>query len=448
MTLVSNIRIKKYSKAEVLKHNKKDDCWIIIDNSVFDITDFLSKHPGGSDILMSRAGEDATTYFITKHGLDNNIKERLNKFKVGELYEDEKINVKDLDEPFLKELLENVRQQKLYNVAVPEKTKFKLIRVTMLMLFFLFSVYALYFSGSILISLALLFSQALLSISLFGLIAHEATHRNFPKNRLLKITLEAIWPILWPFISKKPLFYEHNSHHIKIGDEDYDYEVAAFSNFIKYSDTVSTQKVHRYQHKLAMFYYPIYANIITTIGGLKSTFWANHNRTVALYHTISLIVTFTYYVIVPSIILGFSYKFLGFYLFFQSILFTGIYIGAAINHFVPSVMNAIPSQYQNKYAYYVCANTTNFGKNNAIYFWLSGGFNIQIEHHLIPFVPVENLRKLSLIVEDLCMKYNYPYKNYLSIKELWNDHYAYLSLIKEENKNSNELKNKGNYQAR
>ena len=36
-----------FSKEHIKIHNKKDDCWIIVYNKVYDITNFLKEHPGG-----------------------------------------------------------------------------------------------------------------------------------------------------------------------------------------------------------------------------------------------------------------------------------------------------------------------------------------------------------------------------------------------------------------
>ena len=43
----------EYSREEVSKHNNSKSCWIIINDSVYDITEFLSLHPGGKMILIS-----------------------------------------------------------------------------------------------------------------------------------------------------------------------------------------------------------------------------------------------------------------------------------------------------------------------------------------------------------------------------------------------------------
>ncbi|KAF2473630.1 mitochondrial cytochrome-like protein b2 [Lindgomyces ingoldianus] len=56
--------------AEVAKHNNKKSSWIVLDSKVYDITSFLSEHPGGAAILLKQAGSDATTEFKKYHPLD------------------------------------------------------------------------------------------------------------------------------------------------------------------------------------------------------------------------------------------------------------------------------------------------------------------------------------------------------------------------------------------
>ena len=51
------------TKAELDKHKTTDSPWIIIHDKVYDVTEWLSKHPGGSAVLMDNAGLDATAPF-------------------------------------------------------------------------------------------------------------------------------------------------------------------------------------------------------------------------------------------------------------------------------------------------------------------------------------------------------------------------------------------------
>lgn len=60
------------SKQEVAKHYRSDDAWLIVDNHVYDVTDYIRRHPGGRDILCAYLGRDSSKAFnqISVHARD------------------------------------------------------------------------------------------------------------------------------------------------------------------------------------------------------------------------------------------------------------------------------------------------------------------------------------------------------------------------------------------
>ena len=58
---------KLVSMDEVSKHNTKEDCWLVFHNKVYNLSNWLSQHPGGIDIIAEHAGKDATLIFETIH---------------------------------------------------------------------------------------------------------------------------------------------------------------------------------------------------------------------------------------------------------------------------------------------------------------------------------------------------------------------------------------------
>ena len=56
----SDPALQEYCQEEVARHNTKKDLWIVIENVVYDVTQWAKKHPGGQKILANVAGQDAT----------------------------------------------------------------------------------------------------------------------------------------------------------------------------------------------------------------------------------------------------------------------------------------------------------------------------------------------------------------------------------------------------
>ncbi|GAB1601960.1 cytochrome b5-like [Argonauta hians] len=79
-----------FSMKDVAEHSVADSCWIVLRDKVYDITEFLIKHPGGEDILLEHAGRDAThTFEDTGHS--EAASEILPQYYIGELIQKDKI---------------------------------------------------------------------------------------------------------------------------------------------------------------------------------------------------------------------------------------------------------------------------------------------------------------------------------------------------------------------
>ncbi|KAL3310856.1 Cytochrome b5 [Cichlidogyrus casuarinus] len=73
------------SMSDVQEHNTRDSAWTVIDDKVYDLTNFLAEHPGGEEVLLERAGKDATQAFKdVNHSED--AQELKEKYFVGNLH--------------------------------------------------------------------------------------------------------------------------------------------------------------------------------------------------------------------------------------------------------------------------------------------------------------------------------------------------------------------------
>jgi len=74
---------KVFTMAEVEKHNHEKDVWIVVNDRVYDCTEYLELHPGGEDSIVINAGADATEDFVAIHS--TKATKMLEKYYIGDL---------------------------------------------------------------------------------------------------------------------------------------------------------------------------------------------------------------------------------------------------------------------------------------------------------------------------------------------------------------------------
>ncbi|XP_050305211.1 cytochrome b5 isoform X1 [Anthonomus grandis grandis] len=81
--------VKKISFEEIKKHSDRSSNWIVINNDVFDVTEFLDKHPGGEEVLIEQAGQEATEAFEDV-GHSSDARAMMEQYKIGTLVDSER----------------------------------------------------------------------------------------------------------------------------------------------------------------------------------------------------------------------------------------------------------------------------------------------------------------------------------------------------------------------
>ncbi|XP_020290703.1 cytochrome b5-like [Pseudomyrmex gracilis] len=81
----------RYSLADVAKCNGKNGArtWIVINDYIYDVTDYMDGHPGGPELIEEYAGKDATSGF-DDFGHSSDAKKMLKDYLIGELKDDDK----------------------------------------------------------------------------------------------------------------------------------------------------------------------------------------------------------------------------------------------------------------------------------------------------------------------------------------------------------------------
>jgi cytochrome b involved in lipid metabolism len=74
-----------YTMDQVRANNTSASCWTVIDNYVYNLTNWISSHPGGEGAIRSLCGVDGTASFKAKHANQSNPASRLNSYLLGPL---------------------------------------------------------------------------------------------------------------------------------------------------------------------------------------------------------------------------------------------------------------------------------------------------------------------------------------------------------------------------
>ncbi len=118
-------RTYAYTIDDVAEHNTEDDCWVIYDDGVYDITDYLNDHDRYLDI-REWCGMNMTEAFETKDGLGIDHRTSsyalLETFKIGDI-EEEVVTETNSSSNSKGESIsteeENTEHSNVYNLWVP-----------------------------------------------------------------------------------------------------------------------------------------------------------------------------------------------------------------------------------------------------------------------------------------------------------------------------------------
>lgn len=76
---------QSYTLDQVKTHNTATDCWAAINGGVYNLTDWVSQHPGGADRITALCGTDASAAFSRQHGGQDRPESTLTQFYIGDL---------------------------------------------------------------------------------------------------------------------------------------------------------------------------------------------------------------------------------------------------------------------------------------------------------------------------------------------------------------------------
>ncbi len=419
--------IKEFTWGEISTHNSRDDCWIVVDGVVYDLSGWINSHPGG-ELLAVLAGEDATAMLHSCHLRD--IVPMLAKFRIGEVagYRADFAVYNDAFLAVLKDRVHRFFADRNINYRDTSKNRMTIGFTAMLLLACWACMYLLPPWG-----LLAAIPMGLATCSLIGSFGHEQIHGNLYSPSARKGIAHHLgndlgWGLLIPFMPECFFQYEHIKHHLYPMSPTKDYDVFALRNFVRLSPDIKARKYQSLQHIYAPLVYGFYI-FLQIIGGYTTSFFHKRNllkdKVVLLNYVGMTLVAIVFHVAIPIYLTDAWWVLLctGVYFFTWQ---AAIYLTSGAPHMTDT--DAVTHK-ASSWSMYVCRVTRNLKCGDRFWDWLTGGLNYHLVHHLLPSIPREHLPKVRHIVEQTCKEFGYPYFTYADFRSYLRDHYAYLRTL-------------------
>lgn len=82
---VTDSSAQTFTMSEVSSHTDRSSCYSVISGNVYDLTDYIDRHPAGPQDILRICGKDGTSDFNAEHGRNTRIESQLSSFKIGTL---------------------------------------------------------------------------------------------------------------------------------------------------------------------------------------------------------------------------------------------------------------------------------------------------------------------------------------------------------------------------
>ena len=417
-------------------------------DKVYDVTEFLDKHPGGSQQLLLAAGRDVTHLFNSYHsfGTRKLIAKRCRLIGVLEETPQES-NTETFtgkyppEDKLYEELQKRIRKYFKDNNLNPHmEISFVLNGIAVTVAVLLFWYFAVSFArdgrlvASSIFSLLTGFSSSLCLM----LVGHDVCHFAFTSK-----------PWVWKWLShivccvvgvSGHIWKYHHviGHHIHPNHEKLDPDVTSEDSYIYRVLSIQSWCPHYiYQH--------IYVPLLYLVVSFKlkvMDFESMYSRKKGNIHinppdvqewVLFLLTKFAHIMfrlILPC-----------FYAPFLSVLFLNCLAEAAggfwlgfnlpLNHVNNAVMFP-KSPSDMTWSEMQIATTADYATDSKFWSFLSGRLNHQIVHHLFPSVLSTYYSKITPIVYATCAEFGVPYICYSDIWSIWKSHLKYLKLMGQE----------------
>jgi fatty acid desaturase len=423
------------SKPALIDFDKEKDFelrkrnWWIIDGKAYDFSGFVKRHPGGSAAIGLAKGLDCTELFRTYHLMKTPGDSILKKYevKLEQPYDFGMSNYTFEENGFLQTARGRVRQ---YFIQEKKSSKASIawqVGAIFGIFILLGLYYPAYIMGSVIAALVHGFLKGFLAIT--G--GHAMSHFSlFTKGSLNTLVFRFCSPFVLSAhnIWSTSHIVSHHVHTLTHDDLQDNYPVKRIQPSLPF------MWFHRFQHVYIWIVYlfglPLWT-FADFFASIPTLFTGKHHMrhlgiAERLENTIGLTINIFITILLPFFFLKFPHALLVCLCSnIPASLMTVIQI--AVNHEVPETQNKVdPKNVKIDWGAHQVLTSHNFGVNSKIALHMSGGLNMQVEHHLFPSVHYTHFHAIAPIVQQTCKEFGLTYNTSSSIFEAVKKHYNLL----------------------
>lgn len=444
---------------QLAQHASEESAWIAVDGSVYDVTEFVDRHPGGREILLLALGRDATDLFVSYHPFTELPRKILAKYRIGSLATFEH-PVYRQDSGFYREICHAVKdyfERTGLDSKAPAGMVYRMAPVYITLVATYLAVYCapgLPFAARVLLSIVLGVCQGL---PLTGWM-HDASHTSIGHSErwwwnVGRFSLDYISGSSFLSWRNQHILGHHVYTNVMCADPDLPTLVEGDPRRVLPEQTYLN--VYRWQHIYLLPLYgilgiksriqdfteifskltngPVRVNPIATQDYLRlissKAIWAFYRIVVPLY----------FFQIVP--LKHFIWLFLatefttGYWLAFN---FQVSHVSDDVTYYFADEtkrgQGKCPLVINDEWAISQVKTTVDYAHNDPVSTYLSGALNYQSAHHLFPTVSQCHYPAITPIIMDIAKKYNVRFNVFDSFSSALYAHWNHLRKMSREGK--------------
>jgi len=419
--------LKLFTWNQVKGHNKKEDLWIVIKNNVYDVTNFHKKHPGGSKILQTHGGDDATEPFIAFHTNEEYVQKYMKTYFIGKI--DEKnpigstsdkesagethVTVAQLErKDAMRKDFEQLRQIAIKMGLFKPSVPFYAFSIFHFIFFYVMGFVILQKFGNSWLSIITAMTCHVIGMSQAGWSQHDFGHLSVLKSNKLNRFFHILIMSYFKAASSHWWTDRHNLHHARTNLNGVDPDVRFEPLFLigenqasKMAAKNAKKKNFLYDYRKQHFYFilgtaltiPVYLQYSNLKYSYSRKLWFELFTIIQMY-------IIHFYLTLPILGVAGALAYFLIMRVFESLWFTWV---TQMSH-IPMEVHDLDED--DTWFTLMLKSTCNV-EQSLFNDWFTGHLNFQIEHHLFPTMPRHNLHKIQSLVQVFCRKHNCQYIN-------------------------------------